>query len=280
MRLANLLLSASLASGQALRLLPGFQTTGGLVPRQLVGDGSDCSIYDTCGECFGTGYVLCDNAGCFNPDDGEQCCEGGSMCVGLDSSCCIDGPGTPGEDGAIDYDSLDDDEEDEDSSTSWQCDITMTEEECCVAGGENIHWCPGDLSGGLCMNSTEMVCCEDGHICDTDGCCELVDSTPVTPWETSSSSSQSTPEPSSSGISNSNSNSNSNSETNLESDTDSDPDSGSESSTSTAPSATSPSTSPSVDSSSPTPTDAGIKLGAVQGASALAGVLVAVILVL
>jgi hypothetical protein len=81
MRLATLLLSASLAGAQTLRQLPGFQTRGfgGLVPRQSIGDGSGCSIYDTCGECFGTGYVLCDDAGCFNPDDGEQCCKGGGM---------------------------------------------------------------------------------------------------------------------------------------------------------------------------------------------------------
>ncbi|KAL2856626.1 hypothetical protein BJY01DRAFT_171102 [Aspergillus pseudoustus] len=269
MRLACLLLSASFASGQALRLLPGFQS-GGLVPRQLVGDGSDCSIYDTCGECFGTGYVLCDNAGCFNPDDGEQCCEGGSMCVGFNSSCCINGPGTAGEDGAIDYDSLEDEDEDdedededEDSSTSWLCDITMTDEECCVAGGENIHWCPGDVSGGLCMNSTEMICCEDGHVCDTEDCCDIVDSTPVTPWETSSSA-QSTPEPSSSNSSDSNS------------DFESESDNSSHSETGLSTATTTPSaTSPSVDSSSPTPTDAGVKLSVAQGVSALAGALVA-----
>ncbi|KAL2815321.1 hypothetical protein BJX63DRAFT_390102 [Aspergillus granulosus] len=261
MRFTCLLLSASLASGQALRLLPGPQTWG-LVPRQLAVDGSDCSIYDTCGECFGTGYVLCDNAGCFNPDDGEQCCKGGAMCVGLDSSCCIDGPGTPGEDGAIDYDSLDDFGDDEESSTSWTCDITMTDEECCVTGGENIHWCPGNLSGGLCINSSEMICCEDGHVCVEKDCCEIVDSTPVTPWETSSSA-QPTPEPSS----------NSNSD-----DTESESESETESESSTM-TTTSSVTSPSIDSSSPTPTDAGAKLDVERGMSALAGALVAGILV-
>ncbi|KAL3447295.1 hypothetical protein BJX65DRAFT_93901 [Aspergillus insuetus] len=261
MQLVTFLLSASLAGAQTFRHLPGFQTRGfgGLVPRQSIGDGSGCSIYDTCGECFGTGYVLCDDAGCFNPDDGEQCCKGGASCVGRNSSCCIDGPGTPGEDGAIDYDSLEDDEEDEESSTSWLCDITMTDEECCVAGGENIHWCPGNLSGGLCMNSTDQICCEDGHVCFEQDCCDIVDSTPVTPWETSSSA-QSTPEPSTS------------TSTSSDSDSESDTESEAQSSTeTTTPSATSPS----IDTSSPTPTDAGEKLAVVKGASALAGALVA-----
>jgi hypothetical protein len=50
----------------------------------------------------------------------------------------------------------------------------MTDEECCVAGGENIHWCPGNLSGGLCMNSTDQICCEDGHVCFEEDCCDIV----------------------------------------------------------------------------------------------------------
>lgn len=75
-------------------LLPGFpiqtEYTGEIVPRRLFDNFSACTASDTCGECFGLGYVLCDDGGCFNPDDGEQCCKGGAMCVGRDDSCCED----------------------------------------------------------------------------------------------------------------------------------------------------------------------------------------------
>lgn len=92
----SLLLFSALVSAQfqSHRLIPGFPTeagyTGELVPRRLFDNFSECTASDTCSECFGLGYVLCDDAGCFNPDDGEQCCKGGGMCVGRDDSCCED----------------------------------------------------------------------------------------------------------------------------------------------------------------------------------------------
>lgn len=40
---------------------------------------SDCTIESTCSECYGSGYVLCSNAGCFNPSLHQQCCADGCM---------------------------------------------------------------------------------------------------------------------------------------------------------------------------------------------------------
>ncbi|KAL4998001.1 hypothetical protein BDV10DRAFT_77792 [Aspergillus recurvatus] len=174
---------ASIASAQSHRLLPGVHveaiTVGELAPRRLFDNASECTIRDTCGECFGFGYVLCDNSGCFNPDDGEQCCKGGTMCVGRDDSCCQNGPGEPGEDGTITYPSdttIDEDEEEdeEDESTSWMCDTSMTGEECCSGGGADIHWCTGEYPMVICYNSTRETCCEDGHFCEGEDCCDIV----------------------------------------------------------------------------------------------------------
>ncbi|KAL4756779.1 uncharacterized protein BDW70DRAFT_153903 [Aspergillus foveolatus] len=127
--------------------------------------------------CFGFGYVLCDNSGCFNPDDGEQCCKGGYMCVGRDDSCCPNGPGEPGEDGTITYPSdtsLEEDEDKDEEYTSWTCDTTMTGEECCSGGGPDIHWCTGEYPSVTCYNSTRETCCEDGHFCEGEDCCDIV----------------------------------------------------------------------------------------------------------
>lgn len=87
-----LLLLSTLVSAQSHKLLPGYpiEYTSELTPRRLFDNSSACTASDTCAECFGLGYVLCDDAGCFNPDDGEQCCKGGGMCVGRDESCCED----------------------------------------------------------------------------------------------------------------------------------------------------------------------------------------------
>lgn len=53
---------------------------GGLVARQITVDGgNDCTIESTCSECYGAGNVLCSNAGCFDPSQGQQCCADGCM---------------------------------------------------------------------------------------------------------------------------------------------------------------------------------------------------------
>ncbi|KAL4818887.1 hypothetical protein BDW67DRAFT_145344 [Aspergillus spinulosporus] len=184
MSFANILLLAALpvatiASAQTHRLFPGMhvEAIGELVPRRLYDNASECTIRDTCGECFGFGYVLCDRSGCFNPDDGEQCCKDGYTCVGRDDSCCPNGPGEPGEDGTVTYPSdtsIEEDEDEDDESTSWTCDTTMTGEECCSGGGPDIHWCTGEYPMVTCYNSTRQTCCEDGHFCEGEDCCDIV----------------------------------------------------------------------------------------------------------
>ncbi|OJJ01181.1 hypothetical protein ASPVEDRAFT_52188 [Aspergillus versicolor CBS 583.65] len=200
-RITLLLFFSTLASAQSHKLLPGYPIayTSELTPRRLFDNSSACTASDTCGECFGLGYVLCDDAGCFNPDDGEQCCKGGGMCVGRDDSCCEDGPGKEGKDGVVSQTTSDeDDDEDEDNSDAVFCDATMTGEECCSQGGKDIHWCSGEFPANQCYDASEMTCCEDGHVCAGDDCCDIVDSKPTTPWvsgaETTSTSSPSSAE--------------------------------------------------------------------------------------
>ncbi|KAL4871878.1 hypothetical protein BDV12DRAFT_194023 [Aspergillus spectabilis] len=267
MALVSLLLSATLASAQSHRLYPGIDAgyVGELAPRQLLDSISDCTISDTCGECFGLGYVLCDNGGCFNPDDGQQCCKGGSMCIGLNSSCCNNGPGKPGKDGVVPYSSdapVEDDDEDEDSGSSIFCDTSMTGEECCSQGGDDIHWCSGEFPANTCFNSTELTCCVDGHVCAGEECCDIADSTPTAPWLSGT-----TTESTSTSTTTSGSDSDSDSETDTET--------VNESTTTPAPSSTTPS-----EESSPIPTDAGEKLAVVKGTSALLGALAVGLLVL
>ncbi|KAL5343979.1 hypothetical protein BJX70DRAFT_5613 [Aspergillus crustosus] len=178
MALVSLLLWTTFVSAQSYKLYPGIPAgyLGELAPRQLFDNFSECTTSDTCGECFGWGYVLCDDGGCFNPDDGEQCCKGGSMCVGLNSSCCVDGPGKPGKDGVIPYSNapLEEDDENEDSGSAIFCDFSMTGEECCSQAGEDIHWCSGEFPANQCYNSTEFSCCVDGHVCAGEDCCDIV----------------------------------------------------------------------------------------------------------
>jgi len=57
-----------------------------------------CTSGTTCAECFGVGNIGCDVIGCYNPDAGEQCCAGGTYCVGPDTSCCDNGAGVPFDD--------------------------------------------------------------------------------------------------------------------------------------------------------------------------------------
>lgn len=50
----------------------------------------------------------------------------------------------------------------------------MTGEECCSQGGKDIHWCSGEFPANQCYDATEMTCCEDGHVCAGDDCCDIV----------------------------------------------------------------------------------------------------------
>ncbi|KAL3474856.1 hypothetical protein BJX99DRAFT_171077 [Aspergillus californicus] len=257
MHIASLLLSAVLAFAKSDILRPGIPVAyaGELVPRRLFDNISECTTLDTCAECFGWGYRLCDDAGCFNPDDGEQCCKGGDMCVGLDSSCCENGAGKAGKDGVVPYSSRpiddEDEDEDEDAGSSWYCTASMTGEECCSEGGADIHWCSGAFPSNMCYNSTQQTCCVDGHICSEEDCCDIVDSKPTTPW-LSETTAQSTSTTQSTSTAQSSSTATSASES----------ESGdTESSTTTTPS--------SVDADSSTPTDAGEKLAIMKGTTAL-----------
>jgi hypothetical protein len=47
----------------------------GLLSRRQI---DQCSASNICHECFGDGYLVCDNVGCFNPDEHHQCCNNGS----------------------------------------------------------------------------------------------------------------------------------------------------------------------------------------------------------
>jgi hypothetical protein len=74
------LLYASFAFANWHKPLPGHRSLvghGGLVARQVDGGGPNCTEDSTCGECFGAGNVLCNNAGCFDPSEGQQCCKDG-----------------------------------------------------------------------------------------------------------------------------------------------------------------------------------------------------------
>lgn len=95
-------LSATLAWALEQRI-PGYEPT--LVARGLPTMSPNCTRHSTCDSCFGDGYVVCDNAGCFNPDAAQQCCKNGSrlscsplpvptdgfhldLCVAKDNGCC------------------------------------------------------------------------------------------------------------------------------------------------------------------------------------------------
>lgn len=57
--------------------MPGLEST--LIGRGLPVAAENCTRNTPCHECYGDGYVVCDNAGCFNPDEGQQCCKNGCM---------------------------------------------------------------------------------------------------------------------------------------------------------------------------------------------------------
>ncbi|KAF9891017.1 hypothetical protein FE257_005274 [Aspergillus nanangensis] len=169
-----LLLSAPLTLAQGLQSL----TSNYLFARQS----EDCSIESTCSECFGAGNVLCDNAGCFNPHKGEQCCAGGYVCVAKSNSCCQDfGPGTTGKDGVVPPPSSTT-SGDPPLATSWTCTGKMTNEECCQAGNPSLQWCSGQWPGIFCYNPKYQVCCSEGTVCmGGKDCCDLVSASAVTP---------------------------------------------------------------------------------------------------
>ncbi|GLI77795.1 hypothetical protein PoHVEF18_006089 [Penicillium ochrochloron] len=85
-QLLLLLCSANLAFATLHKPLPGHRLLAGhdddgLVARQITIDGgSNCTMESSCSECYGAGNVLCSNAGCFDPSQGQQCCADGWCC--------------------------------------------------------------------------------------------------------------------------------------------------------------------------------------------------------
>lgn len=83
MRQTNVLflLAAGVATAALQKLQPGSGTSpagaGALLARQF----NSCSSRDTCHDCFGDGYVICDTIGCFNPEIHQQCCKDACKCL-------------------------------------------------------------------------------------------------------------------------------------------------------------------------------------------------------
>jgi len=176
-----ILLYINFAYANWYKPLPGHRSDvghGGFVARQVEG-GSNCTEETSCSECFGQGYVLCNNAGCFDPSQGQQCCKDGSYCVGPNNSCCGDtGPGSTGTDGVIPqsaYSAF------YSATTQWQCFPTDTNKECCTRGGNNIQWCSGDYPDQICYNASVAQCCSNGEPCTGQGCCKSMSAVAITP---------------------------------------------------------------------------------------------------
>ncbi|KAF7133834.1 hypothetical protein CNMCM5793_005246 [Aspergillus hiratsukae] len=177
MKLLLLLASTALATWH--KPLPGHAS---LLSRDTDFNG-DCTINTTCSECFGPGNIVCDNAGCFNPNKGEQCCKDGFYCVAKDNSCCgdIPGPGTPGPDGVVPWLAA------SPSSTAGTDTITctpqQTNEECCSQNGRypSLKWCSGSYPNQVCYNPKHQICCSEGTVCYGEGCCDLVSASAITP---------------------------------------------------------------------------------------------------
>ncbi|KAL2177811.1 uncharacterized protein P884DRAFT_243152 [Thermothelomyces heterothallicus CBS 202.75] len=140
------------ASRQGTALIPGSSSPGfGLLARQ----NPFCTTESTCAECFGEGYVVCDDIGCFNPDEDDQCCAGAVICVGRDNSCYRDDTG----------------------------------EECCQrAPNPPLHWCSGDFPNFRCYNPKNQFCCTNGKVCDEKDCCALFNESTTHPWSSARSS--------------------------------------------------------------------------------------------
>ncbi|AEO60729.1 hypothetical protein MYCTH_2310262, partial [Thermothelomyces thermophilus ATCC 42464] len=178
------------ASRQGMALIPGSSSRGfGLLARQ----NPFCTTESTCAECFGEGYVVCDDIGCFNPDEYDQCCAGAVICVGKDNSCCKGwgGPGVTGKAGVptgttpatatpTDADA------DTGSYSSYRDD---TGEECCQrAPNPPLHWCSGNFPNFRCYNPKNQFCCTNGKVCDEKDCCALFNESTTHPWSSARSS--------------------------------------------------------------------------------------------
>ncbi|GES63393.1 hypothetical protein ATEIFO6365_0007008000 [Aspergillus terreus] len=165
-------LSATLTWALEQRI-PGYEPT--LVARGLPTMSPNCTRHSTCDSCFGDGYVVCDNAGCFNPDAAQQCCKNGNLCVAKDNGCCDGwgGPGVTGSSGTVPMPTATSTSALPESS-SWSCTRFQGNEACCQGGGPDMHWCAGNFPNAVCYNTTVQICCSEGTVCEGEDCCGLV----------------------------------------------------------------------------------------------------------
>ncbi|PGH06743.1 hypothetical protein GX51_02184 [Blastomyces parvus] len=158
-----------------------------LLPRQI--DVDPRLTCKTCTECFGQGYVICSSIGCFNPDKGQQCCADALLCVAKDNSCCDDfgGPGVTGTaDGTPLPTSLYTPSHTPTGTPfSFECRRGESGEQCC-SKSRGLIYCPssGEFPNIKCYHPTAEICCSDGTVCVGEGCCDLVNATPITPTAT------------------------------------------------------------------------------------------------
>lgn len=76
---SSLAISVASASRPGMALIPGPSSSGfSLLARQ----NPFCTSESTCAECFGDGYIICDDIGCFNPEEHDQCCAGAGKFAG------------------------------------------------------------------------------------------------------------------------------------------------------------------------------------------------------
>ncbi|EGC47965.1 conserved hypothetical protein [Histoplasma capsulatum var. duboisii H88] len=158
-----------------------------LLPRQI--DVDPRLTCKTCTECFGSGYVICSSIGCFNPERGQQCCADAVICVAKDNSCCDDfgGPGVTGTaDGTPLPTSLYTPSHTPTGTPfSFECHRGESGEKCC-AKSRGLIYCPasGEFPNIRCYHPTAEICCSDGTVCSGEGCCDLVNASPITPTAT------------------------------------------------------------------------------------------------
>jgi hypothetical protein len=75
------LLAAGVASAALQRLQPGSGASPAGAAALLARQFNTCSSRDTCHDCYGEGYVVCDTIGCFNPEIHQQCCKDACECL-------------------------------------------------------------------------------------------------------------------------------------------------------------------------------------------------------
>ncbi|KLJ13023.1 hypothetical protein EMPG_12008 [Blastomyces silverae] len=111
------------------------------------------------------------------------------LCVAKDNSCCDDfgGPGVTGTaDGTPLPTSLYTPSHTPTGTPfSFDCYRGESGEKCC-SKSQGLIYCPssGEFPNIKCYHPTEQICCSDGTVCSGEGCCDLVNASPITPTAT------------------------------------------------------------------------------------------------